>query len=49
MNRLKMERFDIVALTKEIAEQAEMEADKKGDGTSGQSVQKSEDGGKEEN
>ena len=30
MNRLKMERFDIVALTKEIAEQAEMEADKKG-------------------
>ena len=26
MNRLKMERFDIVALTKEIAEQAEMEA-----------------------
>lgn len=29
MNRLKMERFDIVALTKEIAEQAEMEADKK--------------------
>ncbi len=30
MNRLKMERFDIVALTKEIAEQAEMEADNKG-------------------
>ena len=30
MNRLNMERFDIVALTKEIAEQAEMEADKKG-------------------
>ena len=30
MNRLKMERFDIVALTKEIAEQAEMEADQKG-------------------
>ena len=30
MNRLKMERFDIVALTKEIAEQAEMEAAKKG-------------------
>ena len=30
MNRLKMERFDIVALTKEIAEQAEMEADTKG-------------------
>lgn len=29
MNRLKMERFDIVALTKEIAEQAEMEADRK--------------------
>ena len=30
MNRLNMERFDIVALTKEIAEQAEMEADRKG-------------------
>lgn len=30
MNRLNMERFDIVALTKEIAEQAEMEADKRG-------------------
>lgn len=30
MNRLKMEQFDIVALTKEIADQAEMEADKKG-------------------
>ena len=30
MNRLEMEKFDIVALTKEIAEQAEMEADKKG-------------------
>lgn len=29
MNRLDMERFDIVALAKEIAEQAEMEADKK--------------------
>lgn len=29
MNRLEMEKFDIVALTKEIAEQAEMEADKK--------------------
>ncbi len=29
MNRLEMERFDIVALAKEIAEQAEMEADKK--------------------
>lgn len=29
MNRLNMERFDIVALSKEIAEQAEMEADKK--------------------
>ena len=29
MNRLKMERFDIVALTKEIAEQAEMEAGRK--------------------
>ena len=30
MNRLEMEKFDIVALTKEIAEQAEMEAVKKG-------------------
>ena len=30
MNRLDMERFDIVALAKEIAEQAEMEADRKG-------------------
>ena len=30
MNRLKMERFDIVALTTEIAEQAELEADTKG-------------------
>ncbi|MCM1151829.1 MAG: ATP-binding protein [Alistipes sp.] len=30
MNRLDMEKFDIVALAKEIAEQAEMEADKKG-------------------
>lgn len=30
MNRLNTERFDIVALAKEIAEQAEMEADKKG-------------------
>lgn len=29
MNRLEMEQFDIVALAKEIAEQAEMEADKK--------------------
>ncbi len=29
MNHLTMERFDIVALTKEIAEQAEFEADKK--------------------
>lgn len=29
MNRLDMEKFDIVALAKEIAEQAEMEADKK--------------------
>ena len=29
MNRLDMERFDIVALAKEIAEQAEMEADRK--------------------
>lgn len=29
MNRLVMEKFDIVALTKEIAEQAEMEADRK--------------------
>ena len=36
MNRLNMERFDIVALTKEIAEQAEMEADKKGDQDFGQ-------------
>lgn len=32
MNRLEMEKFDIVALTKEIAEQAEMEADKKASG-----------------
>lgn len=30
MNRLNLEKFDIVALAKEIAEQAEMEADKKG-------------------
>lgn len=30
MNQLDMERFDIVALAKEIAEQAEIEADKKG-------------------
>ncbi|WP_295940510.1 ATP-binding protein [uncultured Alistipes sp.] len=30
MNRLNMEKFDIVALTKEIAEQAEIEAEKKG-------------------
>lgn len=30
MNRLDMERFDIVALAKEIADQAEMEADRKG-------------------
>lgn len=30
MNRLDMEKFDIVALAREIAEQAEMEADKKG-------------------
>ncbi|MEG2612962.1 MAG: ATP-binding protein [Alistipes sp.] len=29
MNRLVMEQFDIVALTRDIAEQAEMEADKK--------------------
>ena len=29
MNQLKMEKFDIVALTKEIAEQAEIEADKR--------------------
>ncbi len=29
MNRLQMEQFDIVALTREIAEQAEMEAGKK--------------------
>lgn len=30
MTRLEMERFDIAALAKEIAEQAEMEADRKG-------------------
>lgn len=30
MNRLDMEKFDIVALAKEIAEQAEIEADRKG-------------------
>ena len=30
MNRLQMEQFDIVALAREIAEQAEMEADRKG-------------------
>lgn len=30
MNRLDMELFDVVALAREIAEQAEMEADKKG-------------------
>ena len=30
MNKLDMEKFDVVALAKEIAEQAEMEADKKG-------------------
>ena len=30
MTRLQMERFDIVAMAKEIAEQAEMEAGKKG-------------------
>lgn len=29
MNRLNMEKFDVVALAKEIAEQAEMEADRK--------------------
>ncbi len=29
MNRLQMEQFDIVALAREIAEQAEMEADRK--------------------
>ena len=29
MNKLDMEKFDVVALAKEIAEQAEMEADKK--------------------
>lgn len=29
MNKLHMEKFDVVALAKEIAEQAEMEADKK--------------------
>ena len=30
MNKLDLEKFDVVALAKEIAEQAEMEADKKG-------------------
>ncbi|WP_346701680.1 ATP-binding protein [uncultured Alistipes sp.] len=30
MNKLDMEKFDVVALAKEIADQAEMEADKKG-------------------
>ena len=30
MNKLNLEKFDIVALAKEIAEQAEIEADKKG-------------------
>ena len=30
MNRIKMEQFDIVALTKEISEQLEMEATKRG-------------------
>ena len=30
MNKLDMEKFDVVALAKEIAEQAEIEADKKG-------------------
>ena len=30
MNKLNLERFDVVALAREIAEQAEMEADKKG-------------------
>lgn len=30
MNRLEVEKFDIAALAREIAEQAEMEADKKG-------------------
>ncbi|WP_418982892.1 sensor histidine kinase [Alistipes sp.] len=30
MNRLDMEKFDVVALAREIAEQAEMEADRKG-------------------
>lgn len=30
MNRLEMEKFDVVALAREITEQAEMEADKKG-------------------
>lgn len=29
MTRLKMESFDIAAMTREIAEQAEIEADKK--------------------
>ena len=30
MNKLNLEKFDVVALAKEIAEQAEMEADRKG-------------------
>lgn len=30
MNKLNLEKFDVVALAREIAEQAEMEADKKG-------------------
>ena len=30
MNKLDLEKFDVVALAKEIAEQAEMEADRKG-------------------
>ncbi len=36
MNKLNLERFDVVALAKEIAEQAEMEADKEGDPDFGQ-------------
>ena len=32
MNKLNLERFDVVALAKEIAEQAEMEADRKRSG-----------------
>ena len=45
MNRLEMEKFDIVALTKEIAEQAEMEADKKGIRISINSIRYGKEGG----